>query len=946
MNRRRRTYTGEAANSIVELRFKDGVNQDMNKAGWKAFMPVAMASLGLTLSLATAMGRETEQAGAADTAASSELEVAIEEVVVTGRFIGSSQALVNERMTDAYAADLLGEDTISRLGDSTVGAALRRMPGLTLVQDKFVYIRGLGERYSTTSLNGAQIPSPDLTRNVIPLDIFPTSVVESLRVQKSWDPSLSANFGGGAVDIRSKGIPDGFVARIEIGGGVNSEASGSGLTYPGGGDDKWGTDDGTRALSPDLLNGINSFQGNIGVQQLLTYLRRQDPSATLADARQLNRTLGAEMDRNFVPQSKSLPADVVVRGGIGNNWLLSDDWEFGALLGGSYQTDWRKTTARARNFNFPDERTDTEQETTETVIMAGTASLGLRYTEDHIIETTTLWLRDTDDETAVTDFFNENREKSDGLGWRNNRFQFEERNMLTNQVSGKHFLGDATRDRLPFVDTLLGWLPTETEIDWFYSDSRSRTDIPNQLQVDYQTTTDPVTAAVMQDAVVLSNQAANYRFTDLDDQLENHGWSAKLPLTLGRHDVVLSGGGQTARKARTYYQAQFSLGPLLVADPATLRLPLNEVFSDEVIFDPANNFVFDRQGANNESYFAATITDAVFGSVDWTWNDTWRIAAGARWEDYKQAAVNWNPFGYSAADPQVTTDPDELAESTFEKDEIYPVAAITYMAEFWAETFQLRLGWSQTAVRPDLREITGSTYIDPITGDLTRGNPGVLPADVTNYDIRGEWFFGNGDNLTVTLFKKEIVKPIEFFESPASDTTIAREILNANEATVEGVEVEFLKTLDFMGGFFEPFFVQGNFTVQDSELVCDANDTDFPCEADAPTNPTRPLSGASDYVANMMVGFDAPNSKHTASVIYNVFGERLYVAGRNGSPDGYEQPFHSLDLTYFWYPTDTMTFKLQAQNLLSETFTIERGGVMVFEEDPGMTVSLSFTWAL
>ena len=95
-----------------------------------------------------------------------------------------------------------------------------------------------------------------------------------------------------------------------------------------------------------------------------------------------------------------------------------------------------------------------------------------------------------------------------------------------------------------------------------------------------------------------------------------------------------------------------------------------------------------------------------------------------------------------------------------------------------------------------------------------------------------------------------------------------------------------------------------------------------------------------------MIGFDAPNARHTASLMYNVFGERLYVAGRNGSPDGYEQPLHSLDFTYFWYPTETMTLKFKAQNLLSETFTIERGGVIVFEEDPGTTVALTFTWAL
>ena len=681
------------------------------------------------------------------------------------------------------------------------------------------------------------------------------------------------------------------------------------------------------------------------MQSLFSQLRGQDPSATFADAQALNRSLGLELNRDFVAQSKRLPADVSVRGSVGNNWYVNEDLEFGAVIGASYQTDWRKTTARARNFNFPDERTDTEQETTQAITMAGTASLGLNFTEDHAIETTTLWLRNTDDETAVTDFFNENREKSDGLGWRNYRFQFEERHMLVNQVAGSHYLGDATRDRLGFLDSILGWAPTETEITWFFSDSTAETDIPNQLEIASQTTTDPVTGAVQSEAVTLSSQAADFRFTDLEDEVQNYGWGASLPFETARSYVELSGGWQHARKARTYRQSEFSLGPLSVSDPSVLAQPIDVVFSDAVILDPANNFVFDRQGTNSESYIAATMTDALYGAVDWTLDDTWRLAVGARWEDYRQASVNWNPYGFSEADPQVTTDPVVLEEGTFSTDEIYPSAAVTWMSELWAETFQLRFGWSETAVRPDLREITGSSYIDPITGDLTRGNTGVIPSDVTNYDIRGEWFFGNGDNLTVTVFKKDIDKPIEFFESAASDTTIAREILNANEATVEGVEIEFLKELGFLGGFWDSFFVQGNFTIQDSELICNAN-ASFPCEADAPTNPTRSLSGASDYVANLMFGFDSPDAKHTASLIFNEFGERLYVAGRNGAPDGFEQPFTSLDLTYFWYPTDTMTLKVKAQNLLNETVTIEREGVVVFEEDPGSTISISFNWSL
>lgn len=277
----------------------------MNTVGDMKKTPIATAiALAIVSWQSTALAQEAE---------TDDGEV-VEEVVVLGRLISSSQELVNERINDSYVSDLLGADTISRLGDSTVGAALRRVPGLSLVSDKYVYIRGLGERYSATSLNGAQIPSPDLTRNVIPLDVFPTSIVESLRVQKAWSADLPANFGGGSVDIRTRGIPDSFVLNFELGSGANSLQSNDGITYAGGGDDSLGTDDGTRALSADLLNSVNEFQGNVGVQQILSFLRGQDPAATLADAQLVNRNLALQLNRNIsIEEGKDLPMDVSAR---------------------------------------------------------------------------------------------------------------------------------------------------------------------------------------------------------------------------------------------------------------------------------------------------------------------------------------------------------------------------------------------------------------------------------------------------------------------------------------------------------------------------------------------------------------------------------------------------------------------------------------------------------
>lgn len=861
----------------------------------------------------------------------------IEEVVAVGRFQSASEQLIDERIDDASVIDALGADSISRLGDSTVADALRRVPGLSLVDDKFVYIRGLGERYSRSYLNGAVVPSPDLTRNVVPLDVFPTSVVQSLQVQKAWAPDVPANFGGGSINIRTLDIPRGFESSFEFSSGFNTENSGTALSYPGGGDDSLGTDDGTRALSPAILSATNRFQGELSVPQIEEILQSENPDATRADAEQFNRELATELNRNIGLREDDISPDVGLRASIGNRFQFSDDWDFGAQAGISYDTEWRERTATLRNPN-PNVvgDIDTRRESTESVNISGILNLGLSFTEDHQIGTTSLFLRNTDDEAEVLDFFNENRRIPSGSGFRQYRFEFEERNMRTSQIRGSHYLGEATRDRFPTITGWLDWLPRETRVQWFHSDSTAETDIPNRVTVQSQTDVNPETGEVLNSYVRAINEAAEWRFTDLDDQVDNSGWSINIPVETRNSIIELRGGAEHSDKARTYMQSLWSLGP--TDAPLSVRQgPLDQVFSDENVLNPENGFVFGRRGTNNQSYIAATMTDSVFGSVDWTLNDTWRLAAGGRWEDYRQVALDWNPFGNSQTNPQVTTDEDELESRTFTQDEVYPAASFTYMSRFWAETFQLRFGWSETQVRPDLREITDASYVDPVTGILTAGNTGVVPADVTNFDIRAEWFFANGDLFSATLFRKEFLNPIEFFETPASDTTVARQIFNAESAESQGVEIEFLKELGFFGpNVLDTMFIQGNMTFQDTELVAGPT-------APSGTNPTRPLAGASDYMLNFMLGYDSSNNRHTASLVFNVFGERLYTGALNG-PDAYEQPFRSLDVTYSWYPTNALTFKAKLQNILDESIEIQRGEVVTFEEAPGSNYALSVQW--
>ena len=385
-----------------------------------------------------------------DSAATTQSSEPMEEVVVLGRFLNAAQQLLNERRESDSVVDVLDGESISRLGDSTVANAMRRMTGVSLVSDKFVYVRGLGERYSSTTLNGAYIPSPDLTRNVIPLDIFPSAVVSGLSVQKTFSPDIRANFAGGSIDVRTTAFPDqGANFSIELGSGFNAASRGNLIAYPEGGDDDLGKDDGTRALPIGLLQAAEQYRGNFSAATILNGLAASGQAdASFAEAQAINAALGTLLNRDVDIESTGDKPDQNIRMSGGANWLPTDDLELGFQLSGGYESSWRQRARKTYNFAEPEERFSTESRTTQSVRLNSILNVGMAYGRDHEVSAAYLFIRDTDNEAAVEDFFNENRTKSDGIGFSRSSVEFEQRELSLIQLVGEHTLGDDTRSAI------------------------------------------------------------------------------------------------------------------------------------------------------------------------------------------------------------------------------------------------------------------------------------------------------------------------------------------------------------------------------------------------------------------------------------------------------------------------------------------------------------------
>jgi len=882
------------------------------------FLAITASSLGLAQGI-LAQEADTKIAPAPNLV-SIEAPV-IEEMMVTGRQQSAAQSVMSERIEQAFSADLMDADQIARTGDSNVAVALTRVTGVTLLDGKYVYVRSLGERYSSTLLNGAAVPSPELTRNVLPLDLIPASVVQTLKVQKAWSPDLPANFGGGSVDVRTKTVPDEFVFSLSAGTGINTESS-DGLTHASHGE--------KFQMPTNLESAISTYLGNIRTRNIAA-LNDSDGGSPTADelraASAINRSLMVGVNRDVAIYEDSLAPDFSGSLALGNNWSLSDDLDIGAVVNFSQDTKWRNKDQKTRDVGSPDTVVADIKRTAEETRQLLSTNVGVSYQDAHKVQAAFYHIENILDEARIkTGFDGSNFTLDKGSEYIKYETRLENRELEVAQVNGEHKFDQLSRS----------WLDTPV-VDWFYSESTAKTDIPNQVNVNGANTIDPTTGALISTQLLPAAAMASFQFLTLEDDVVSYGWNAKAPLVFDAWEINLSGGFNYNDKTREYYGYTANIDATGIGS-SVLQGDIDDVLSDAKLLDHNNNFEMNVGGGfGTESYIAAQITEGAYGMFDATWDERWRVTAGARYESFKQALLPIDLLDYTGESIKKLLEDlqkDDQAYA-FAEDDWYPSLAVTYMNEGFmnTEVFQLRLSASETVVRPDLREMSDVVYIDPELGFKVKGNSGLQISELTHYDLRAEWFFDSGNSFTASIFYKDILNPIESTRLPGSDDDIMLTFENSESGEIYGLELEALRDLG------AGFFVSSNLTLSDSEIVSP--------EGIGYTNAKRPMTGQSEYVLNAQLGFDSDDGMHSASLVYNLFGERMLYAARNigAQQDAYEQPFNSLDLTYSWYATDNVTTKIKLANILNEERLFEQvnsngENVEILKQQVGTSFSL------
>lgn len=819
--------------------------------------------------------------------AQSLVEPKIEEISVIGQFVP------DEKRGTSAVANVVGSEQFTRSGDANIAEGLKRVAGLSTVGGKFVFIRGLGERYSTTLLNGAILPSPEPVNRVVPLDLFPTSILDSVLVQKTYSAQYPSEFGGGVMQLRTKKSTDEFFWNVSSSVGLEDEVNfANGFSIPGGSGDWTGMDDGFREIPGPLA------EATAGGQELRPF----SPFLGEGFRPEELQTIGRSLRNQYNPDFDSLPANYSFQTSLGNFHELGDSGaKVNYLAAINYSNSW--DTDRIERNSYKNSSTaegglEIEDDldfvgTEHSIDVSAIVTAGLDINENHNVRFTSTTLRKTDDRVneLTGDLAAENIVRI-------NEIEYIERELMSNQLQGDHYFPDFN----------------ELVVNWRYSDVTATRDVPDNRRYRYD---------LLNGEYIFSTRADGNvrRFMGLEDNASDFGLDATMVFYGPANSVITTKAGYVAnekvRDSEIRRYTFFDRGRL-AQDQNLLQQDLETIFAPENI--SPDGFELRELTRPTDNYFANNESEAFYLEGEVNFDDRLRLMLGARNETFEQRVETFDLF--DANQPQIASQ---------ESDDILPA----FSATFINNDHQFRVAYSETLSRPDFRELSQAAFTDPVTGREVIGNPNLEIASITNYDFRWEWYFGFNDYMSFGLFYKEFELPIEATvqAGPIQQQTFS----NAESAENQGAEFEFYKRLDFLGGRWEDFYVQGNVSFIDSTVQIREKDLGVL------TNATRPLQGQSDWLFNAQVGYE-PYSGVTATLLYHYFGERIAEVGTSGAPDLIEQPFGELNFVYIHEFADSWRLNAKLKNMMNERSEIRQGGFITTGFYQGRTASVQLDY--
>lgn len=810
---------------------------------------------------------------------------AFDGIVVRGRYIPDPVRATAEVVSVLSAAE------IARTGEGDIAGALQRVTGLSVVGSGFVYVRGLGDRYSLALLNGSPLPSPEPLRRVVPLDIFPTSILASALVQKSYSANYPGEFGGGAINLTTRAIPEESFLSIGTSIGGDSETTGKlGYTYYGSDTDWTGFDDGSRDVPGPLKAAFNS--GNL-ITEGANFSQRdiQDITASLLNA-----------PTTLLQRNNDIPVNVSMDLTAGTAFNVGDG-RMGVIAAFGWSNKWNTRDAIQQlsggfssgvlnpDVDFRSVRTDNR------IVVNGLLGLGAEF-GDHKIRWTNLFIRDTLKQGKLSRGVDN---EGVGIDQIKQDTAWFERQLLDTQIVGEFEFGNLSVDTRGTYAKSQREAPYERSFSYVFDSGID--DFVNNLRA--------------------AGQNARIAFSDLNETVYAGAidFTYKLPTA---NEISVSAGYAYTDTERDSVRREFRYVSSDELPSAVAQSRPDYLVSDFNVYTYGIGLTETSGQAGAAAYEAGLRIHAGYGQVNAEIAPGLTATAGVRYEDGKQFVTPVDLFG---------TGTGGVAATTIANDYWLPAATLTWN---FGEDMQLRFNASKTIARPQFRELAFQIYQDTESDRQFFGNPFLVDSELINAEARYEWYFDRDQRLTLAGFYKKIDNPIEAFAF-RSTGQLQTSFANAPEASLYGGEVEVQKyiPLDRISGgkFFEDrrLVLVGNYTYAKSKIKVGASDTIvFATGSVQPAadffNDGAPLTGQSDHLANLQIGLESTDHVSQQTLLLSYASERVTNRGPAGTPqqpDIIERPGIRLDFVAreeIKLFGQTAEVKFEARNLTGQKY--------------------------
>lgn len=746
-------------------------------------------------------------------------------------------ALITYQKNTSVVAQVVSAETIKRSPDKNTGEVLKRVPGASIQQGKYLVIRGLADRYNQAMLNGVLLSSTEPDRKTFSFDIIPSSLIDNIIINKSFIPELPGEWAGGLIQVNTKDVPARNFFNVQIGTGFNTATIGKDFyTYEGSNTDWLGYDNGKRGLPANLPNKADFAQ--LSLSEKAAYGKEfENIWSTTKKSSNITPSLNQSVAFNF-----------------GFNKKLGSRNKLAAIFAVNYNRNNKRLVYKnliytiAGDIVSPSVDYDNNTKYSQDVLAGALANVTLQLGNNSKISFKNLLNVNTTNYATTRSGYDVNA----GEGVRASELAFKANTFFNTQLTGDH--------NIKKYNAKVHWFGSFNILDQYIPDQRRLKYIP-------ENPADPNSNYIASIGQSNSSQESGSRYYGfLNDYNYTAGADISKDFKLGKLTQSVKGGYFFQVKDRLFDSRPFSIY-LLADNKALLRLPADQIFAPENFSSTGtdNKFVMSELSTSNYRYLANSILNAGFLQFDNQITEKIRVVWGLRVEDFDQLVGS-------------VKQSDSRHLHTEVRDYLPGVNA-TYKVN---NKTNIRLSGSQTVVRPEFRELSSFSFFDFDLNASVQGNTGLLRTKVSNFDLRYELYPRGGELFTFGVFYKYFDKPIEAYFNPSSGNASTYNFLNAKEANSFGAELEFRKKLDFNTAL-KNFTVQGNISYIYNRVARIGND------------PERPMQGQSPYLLNAAVQYDLDKYGISTTLLFNQIGRRIAFVGGGDQPAIWENPRPVLD---------------------------------------------------